>query len=359
MNDPTRRVPFIRRFAAFTLVELLVVIGIIALLISILLPALSKARRAANNLVDLANIRSIVQAMQVYATNYNGYFPGGANSTAAFLSGPQGATYDDYNCPDVVQAWDWQSPIATVMGFNFNTGPTQADRLERYLKLSTLKVFVCPENDILAGPYGPSPIHIPVSKMVSYNTAAIFHYVAAPSGNVAGSRASEGVEYSKKKYNQVPGGYSPKISAIGAASNKIYIADGARFTNLGTPPDVDLAVRGGFGGAYADVGAFSSHSESWDRRGAPGNGTGIIGMDARGYAFRHGSTRGTGRVGKGDFKMNAGFFDGHAESLDDFAASNPEYWMPRGTRVTGWAGEACADVVAKYPANDGSDWVCP
>jgi prepilin-type processing-associated H-X9-DG protein len=358
MNDPTRRVPSIRRFAAFTLVELLVVIGIIALLISILLPALSKARRAANNVVDLANVRSIVQAMQVYATNYNGYFPGGANSTAAFLSGPQGATYDDNNCPDMVQAWDWQSPIATVMGFNFNTGPTQADRLERYLKLSTLKVFVCPENDILAGPYGPSPIHVPVSKLISYNTAAIFHYVAPPGTPVFGSRASVGVEYSAA-FNLVPGGYSPKISAIGAASNKIYIADGARYSNPGTPPDVDLAVRGGYGGAYADVGAFSAFSNSWNRRGAPGNGTGIIGMDARGYAFRHGSTRGTGRVGKGDFKMNAGFFDGHAESLDDFAASNPEYWMPRGTRVTKWATEAWPDVVAKYPANDGSDWVCP
>jgi prepilin-type N-terminal cleavage/methylation domain-containing protein/prepilin-type processing-associated H-X9-DG protein len=66
-----------RRFQlrGFTLVELLVVIGIIALLISILLPALNKARQQANLIYCSASMHSIGQAIQGYATENHGYTP--------------------------------------------------------------------------------------------------------------------------------------------------------------------------------------------------------------------------------------------------------------------------------------------
>ncbi len=55
-----------RRVAAFTLVELLVVIGIIAVLIAILLPALRSARRAAQNAQCLSNLRQIGILSEMY-----------------------------------------------------------------------------------------------------------------------------------------------------------------------------------------------------------------------------------------------------------------------------------------------------
>lgn len=68
---PARR--WRRRAVAFTLVELLVVIGIIALLISILLPSLNKARQAAQRAQCLSNIRNMEIAQWNYATDNRGY----------------------------------------------------------------------------------------------------------------------------------------------------------------------------------------------------------------------------------------------------------------------------------------------
>jgi prepilin-type N-terminal cleavage/methylation domain-containing protein len=66
-----------RRFPrhAFTLVELLVVIGIIAVLISVLLPALGKARESANAIKCAANLRSIGQGLLIYAAENKSTFP--------------------------------------------------------------------------------------------------------------------------------------------------------------------------------------------------------------------------------------------------------------------------------------------
>jgi prepilin-type N-terminal cleavage/methylation domain-containing protein/prepilin-type processing-associated H-X9-DG protein len=70
-----RRIKSIPSRGAFTLVELLVVIGIIALLIAILLPALNRARRAASTVSCASNMRQLSLAVLMYADTNGGRLP--------------------------------------------------------------------------------------------------------------------------------------------------------------------------------------------------------------------------------------------------------------------------------------------
>jgi prepilin-type N-terminal cleavage/methylation domain-containing protein len=69
------------RTTGFTLVELLVVIGIIALLISMLLPSLNRAREAANRVKCGADLRSIGQSIHIFAAENKGRLPAGQTGT--------------------------------------------------------------------------------------------------------------------------------------------------------------------------------------------------------------------------------------------------------------------------------------
>jgi prepilin-type N-terminal cleavage/methylation domain-containing protein len=112
-----------RRAAAFTLVELLVVIGIIAILIAILMPALRRAREAANGVACSSNQRQIMLAFLMFAGDNKGHLPGNftdfanpdtnkrawlLNSGEAPTAAPEGGTLfkylknkDVYRCPSI------------------------------------------------------------------------------------------------------------------------------------------------------------------------------------------------------------------------------------------------------------------
>jgi len=63
--------------AGFTLVELLVVIGIIAVLVAMLLPAINRSREAAQRAVCLSNLRQVSLSLRQYSIQFKEYFPVG------------------------------------------------------------------------------------------------------------------------------------------------------------------------------------------------------------------------------------------------------------------------------------------
>ena len=148
-----------RRFRgalAFTLIELLVVISIIAILISILLPALAKARELANRAVCMANVRGIIQSMITYAQSNNSTFPvlgNGGQGQGAFINtswsvvGWHGNI--GWNAQQVLQ--EWYAHGTNPWGF---AAPDPMFSMWALVLggYTTPASFICPSDPIASGP---------------------------------------------------------------------------------------------------------------------------------------------------------------------------------------------------------------
>ena len=122
------------RRKGFTLVELLVVIGIIALLISILLPSLAKARQAANKVACLSNQRQICLAVRMFANDHKDYLPG-----AGYNNG-QGV--GQYLATGTITDWRVQDPLNT-------SKPPQSSLVKLGYLPRDSSVFRCPQVNVL------------------------------------------------------------------------------------------------------------------------------------------------------------------------------------------------------------------
>jgi len=153
------------RHKGFTLIELLVVIAIIALLMGILMPALSKARKQGRDVYCLNNLRQLGVAVQMYTEEYDDFIPRALDNQQArwilvftpFL-GEQYRKIEDYRkveiyqCPSfprdgmgmnnvrnaeqtidyVVNAWDFDNPgITNGQGGQQENDPTKLHAVQQ------------------------------------------------------------------------------------------------------------------------------------------------------------------------------------------------------------------------------------
>ena len=143
--------------SGFTLVELLVVIGIIALLIAILMPALGKAREQANSIKCLSNTRSLGNALVLFTQEHDGYLP-----KAWFNDGPIASQYNGSK-----MTWPYRNP---KYGWDF--------LLLRYLG-NNKEVFRCPNDEygqFRGNPsdFAPDSDRIPASYRINISNQHVF-----------------------------------------------------------------------------------------------------------------------------------------------------------------------------------------
>ncbi len=155
----------IQRVAAFTLVELLVVIGLIAVLISMLLPVLAKVRGAAQEVVCMSNQKQIMMAFLIFSTEHQGHLPG--NYFDSIYQQPTDAEKRDFLLGD--------DPNQGNAALQVLDGP-QNGTIYRYLNDS--KVYLCPAYDI------GNPFNVGAGSNGRFDYAAFIAFAGAKVTNI-------------------------------------------------------------------------------------------------------------------------------------------------------------------------------
>jgi len=135
--------------AGFTLVELLVVIGIIAILIAMLLPALKKARESARTVSCASNMRQIGQVVFLFAQNHYGRGPGGGQHSSS-LAWQEILSHEWFKQPNYIQR-------SFTLGLKV-TGKLNCETAVSGIYINQQRMY-CMNQYLTGGP--PEPLSVP------------------------------------------------------------------------------------------------------------------------------------------------------------------------------------------------------
>ena len=136
-----------RKRIGFTLVELLVVIGIIALLIAMLMPALTRVRQHANSLKCKAQMRDVGLALRMYSEQYRGVvFPIGAEYINPKTGRREWQTLGyEPSEPDLGRSRRWPVPVFNIVD-EYTQGTYDKSKPIAGLTVANPRQMVCPSD---------------------------------------------------------------------------------------------------------------------------------------------------------------------------------------------------------------------
>lgn len=229
--------------SAFTLVELLVVIGIIALLISILLPALTRAREAANQIKCASNLRSIGQGLIMYANDNQGSLPWGlVQYGVKWGNGSHGVYTAD---PGDNGLPSWRDYVVRELYKHVQGLTNQSDTQNN----GKWGIFVCPS----------SPVTVIQSAYTSYTTnPRLMPNMSDGDGYMntyvsVSTKFSQGASYNMTPYKIAHVKHADQIVAVfdaAVTADKKIDNGGETASVTGFPLDF-YALGGGGGGSFA------------------------------------------------------------------------------------------------------------